>query len=98
MLTTIPALDGILVWSDCPGEGRTTRIFSHQAGFVATFFNEGDREDRCYIGSIRHLWRMSVARRNMTPEEAMEALHKHAADIYAQQKEQARENPKHRDF
>ena len=73
-LTATPTVDAVFIWSESPGNGPTTAVQPADGNFARNFFNEGDVEDRCYIGVIRHLWRKSEERRPVRPEEVPELL------------------------
>ena len=73
-LSDTPTVDAVFFWSESPGDGPDTAIRPPDSNFARSFFNEGDSEDRCYIGVIRHLWRNSEERRSVRAEEVPELV------------------------
>lgn len=63
LLNDTPTVDAVFIWSESPGDGPDTAMRPIDSNFVRSFFNEGDKEERCYIGVIRHQRCKSEARR-----------------------------------
>lgn len=79
-LRNTPTVDAVFIWSEAPDDGPPTAIRPADNNFARHFFNEGDEEDRCHIGVVRHLWRKSEERRSIRPDEVPALLKEFARE------------------
>ncbi|RBP41429.1 hypothetical protein DES53_107261 [Roseimicrobium gellanilyticum] len=79
-LERTPTIDAVFLWSEHHGEEPESVMRPAGNGFPKLFYNDGDEEDRCHIGIIRHVWRKSEERRNFKMSDMPEFIDKISAE------------------
>jgi hypothetical protein len=82
LLKENPNIDGVVVWSNAPGDDKTP-FEIHSANnlpLIRTMFSGGDLEDQAHLGLVTHLWRKRNERRAFRADEVPELLRRLAAE------------------